>query len=141
VSDPVEEFEAALREAQEARSTAEHASATVALIHDGTDRANLHRLAVANAALKAAAYTHGPAILARLRAAEAAAPRWRKATEEDRKLARLGFRFLQIRSYMRSPGEWSPWDLEMTTHLESDDEFKRYWVRDLPDDPPEEPRG
>lgn len=97
-------------------------------------------LDASNVQLIAAVRRHGPAILARLRAAEAAVPKWRKATEEDRRLARLGFRFLQIMSYMRSPGEGSPWDLEMTTHLESDDEFKRYWVRDLPDDPPEEPQ-
>jgi hypothetical protein len=132
MTDPLQEFEAALAKC---RAAAEHMAATTDLDECGVACGQYESTCwdLAEAAAK-----HGLEILARLRAAEAAAPKWRAPTSEDLVDAlQGGKRFLHASRYKFEEG-WSPWNKNMTWNIGGPDtDEAQFRIADLPPDPPE----
>lgn len=118
MSDPVEEFEAALAKYSADKSRSDWLS-------------NGAELGMASAMLK-----YGPALLARLRAAEAAAPKWRKATDADRNDASYGRQFWRASRY-KGQGRTGRWESKLSDWVPPDCDEWEHLITDPPEDPPE----
>jgi len=128
--DPVEEFQTAIAEEQRLHApTATEADVATANEHAAQWASAVRRVA-------GIATQHGPALLARLRAAESAMPKWRKATEEDRKAAKHGKEFLVAIRY-KHPLGWGRWEREVSHLVDADADHGDAWIADLPPAPPE----